>query len=463
MIRTRTKRAPATVAAVLLLLMPLLVAAGARGDYARQWPLVLSGTEAGAYRVVLDSEQYRSSTQPALGDLEVFNAAGEPVPAALFSADAPQAGVPELHALPWFALPTDAIARGGDITLISERDADGAIRRVETRVGTSTGMRSRPVDAWLIDASRAQKGIVALVLAWPAQTSPLDVEVRVEGSDDLRQWRTLQSRAQLLDLARDGQRFRQARVPLDDTARYLRLVTLRDDAVLPLSGVQAETAVAGVARDWRWESLRGSAVSERGTTHYDFTLEGRFPITRADIATDANAAGEWTLASRDDANAPWIPRAGPWVAFTLGSAAASNRSPPQALSGTVRDRYWRLTPRSPAAGMPTLRLGYRPEVLVFLASGNPPFALAAGSARAQRDDAPLQPMLDALRQQRGATWQPAAATLGTVEALAGASALAPKRDWTTWSLWGVLVLGALLVAGFAFNLLRERKRAERTG
>ncbi|MCW5581409.1 MAG: DUF3999 family protein, partial [Luteimonas sp.] len=43
-------------------------------------------------------------------------------------------------------------------------------------------------------------------------------------------------------------------------------------------------------------------------------------------------------------------------------------------------------------------------------------------------------------------------------ALAGESALQPApqpRDWRSWLLWGLLVAGALLVAGFAFSLLRQ--------
>src|SRR5690606_2955324 len=46
-------------------------------------------------------------------------------------------------------------------------------------------------------------------------------------------------------------------------------------------------------------------------------------------------------------------------------------------------------------GMPVLRLGYRSEVLVFLAQGQPPYTLAAGSARRRRGEAPIKPLLDA--------------------------------------------------------------------
>lgn len=92
---------------------------------------------------------------------------------------------------------------------------------------------------------------------------------------------------------------------------------------------------------------------------------------------------------------------------------------------------------------------------MFLAQGAAPYSLAAGSVRATRREAPLQPMVDAMREQRGAAWQPASAKLGPPQDLAGAAALAPQRDWKRWLLWGVLVLGALVVAGFAASLLRK--------
>ena len=82
-----------------------------------------------------------------------------------------------------------------------------------------------------------------------------------------------------------------------------------------------------------------------------------------------------------------------------------------------------------------------------------------GSARAQRADAPLPQLVDALRAQRGQDWQPATATLGKGEPLADArTALTPEpveRDWKAWLLWALLVGGALIVAGFAFSLLKK--------
>lgn len=437
----------------VLLLLPLLAIAEGRDDYARQWPLTLQEGDAGAYRVTLGRDVYRSAISPTLRDVAVFNGDGQPVPAALFDPAQPLAQDARHVELPWFPLPPGEASPAQDVAVISERDAQGRVRRVETRMADATQASARATNAWLIDASAVREPIVALVLEWPPSDAAIDVAYRVDGSDDLRDWRTLQLHTQLLDLVRGGQRLRQQRIELDGNAEYLRLSPLRADAALPLSGVHAEFATAATASDWQWESLRGRVVEESGQTHYDFTVEGRFPFARADIDTAGNDANEWILQSRDDAEEPWITRVGPWVAFQVGGG----RSAPQEFGSVIRDRHWRLSSRSPAGGVPTLTLVYRPEVVVFLAQGKPPYALTAGSARTARTDAPLAQLVDSLRAQRGREWQPASATLGAMQPLAGEHALAPKRDWTSWLLWSLLVSGAIVVAGFAISLMRARR------
>lgn len=444
-----------------LMLLPALAGATQTDDYARQWPLALQPQDAGAYRVVLDREVYLSATLPSLRDIDVLNSSGIAVPAALFSPEQPLAQASRQHVLPWFPLPRDQAVPGRDITLISERDADGSLRRIEARVdGTiGTGVQAA-ANAWLVDASQIDARIKALHLDWPAQATALDVAYLVEGSDNLRDWRILQPRAQLLDLTRDGARLQQRRIPLDGQAKYLRLSPLQADAALPLAGVSAEMAGPVAAETWQWEALRGREVVANGRTYYQFTLDGRFPMARADVALEANAAAEWTLESRDSDDGQWQRRAGPWVAFQVDAGDGGERSAEQSLTGIVRDHQWRLSSRAPVNGLPLLRLGYQPEVMVFLAQGQPPFALVAGSARASRADAPLPQLVDAIRTRRGGDWQPATATLGAQAELAGAQALQaapPQRDWKSWLLWGLLVLGAVVVAGFAVSLLRAPK------
>ncbi len=439
-----------------LLLVPVAAVAGERGDYARQWALATSQDAAGAYRVVLDEAVYRSAVDPALRDIEVFNANGESLPAAVFAADQPQAQAPRTRPLSWFALPPSAATGGADLRLIAERDGAGRVQRIEATVASAPAAAGTQ---WLVDASVLGEAPRALLVEWPDAAAPFELAYRVDGSDDLRSWRTLNSGTPLLDLRRDGERLQQRRIPLNGQARYLRLLPARaGQASLALEGVRAELAPATAAVDWQWQTLRGQRRVENGKPVFEFELPGRFPVTRTDVRLPGNNALEWTLHSRESRDAAWAWRAGPWMAYQVGQ---DGHSEPRGLNAAVRDRYWRLTPATAVgAEVPELRLGYRGEVLVFLVQGEAPYALAAGSGRAARADAPIASLLDALRRQHGEGWQPASATLATApEELAGEAALSPgpmQRDWTHLLLWALLVLGAVLVAGFGLSLLRQR-------
>ncbi|WP_261793182.1 DUF3999 domain-containing protein [Pseudoxanthomonas taiwanensis] len=89
-------------------------------------------------------------------------------------------------------------------------------------------------------------------------------------------------------------------------------------------------------------------------------------------------------------------------------------------------------------------------------------APGAAGARRQRGEAPIKPLLDALRAQRGPDWEPAPAYLaGEAQELAGERALEPlvEHDWKSWLLWALLVGGAVLVALLGMSLLRQPPRA----
>ncbi|ALN82229.1 DUF3999 domain-containing protein [Lysobacter antibioticus] len=447
----------------LLAVVPLLAWAGPREDYARQWPLNLSRDDGGAYRVVLDENVYRQAQSPQLRDVEVIDGSGTPVPASVFAPEQPLARAPQRVALPWFALPaspSDSATQGWE--LISEVETDGRLRRVEAR-STATDTTRLPQTALLIDASRLRRPILALELEW-APGAALDAAYSVEASDDLDQWRNLSSSGRLVDLQRGGQRLLQRRIVFDsvgEQARYLRLTPQDPKAAAQISAVKAELAGNAAAAPLQWRELKGRRIEQKdGGVAFEYELDGRFPIQQIDVALPGNHALEWRLDSRDAAEQGWHPQAGPWMAFRVAGQGEGDRSAARQLAATVRDRHWRLRANAAVPGEPVLRLGYRPEVAIFLAQGAPPYALVAGSARTARADSPLAHLIEALRQTRGKDWQPAEASLGESASLTGPAALMPlepKRDWRSWLLWAVLVAGALIVAGFAFSLLRSSK------
>lgn len=439
---------------LLLSLLPALAHAGPRQDYARQWPLQTDDAQAGAYRVILDESVYRSVQRWDLADLDVIDAQGRVVPSALFEQDEPAMESRALDTLPWFDLPP--VERVADVAAISEIATDGSVRRVQWQRDPAQS----PSAGVLIDASRLGHAIHALRLQWRTAT-PLDASVRLQASDNLRDWHTLDNDAQLVDLRNAQGRVLQDRISFASTrARYLRVIPHAPwPADFQLVGVQGESTLSAPVPVWQWLQLNGKAVTTpEGGRHFEFDMPGRFPVARVDAELPGNSSQEWRLASRDAAEQPWREVAGPWVAFRLQAASGPSASPPQPIAGPNRDHQWRLTALRGVGDQPQLKLGWQPEMLVFVAQGQPPFALVAGSARARRADAPVLPMMEAIRAERGVSWQPAMARLGAAMPLAGDEALqaAPKqRDWKAWLLWGLLIVGALLVTGLALSLMRK--------
>lgn len=437
----------AWLAVALLPATATLAHAAAAHDHGWGWPLELSDAAAGAHRVELTADIYSAAWSPTLADVVVVNGDGQPVPTALLPA---VGAAPVQRALPWFPLPAGAAAR--DIASISEIGADGRLRRLELRASGPGAA------ALLVDASQVDGALHALTLAWAAGQPPFEQAFDVEGSDDLRDWKVLQADARVFELQRDGARLSRGRIAFEAPlrVRYLRLRPRQTAVTLALEQVVAEVVPPAPASAWLWRVLEPRTARVDGREAYEYRLDGRFPVSRVDLDLTGDASQRWTLSARDDDDAAWRPLAADWVVYRLGRDPA-DRSPPLRLDASLRASGWRLQPAAPVAAPPRLRLGYRPETLVFIAEGAGPFTLLAGSARATRPPATLAPVLDALRRRHGAGWQPAVARPGTRVELAGTDALepVPVRDWTTWTLWGVLLAGVALVAGFAISLLRR--------
>lgn len=444
-----------------LLWLPLLPSmALAADDFARQWPLQLSRADAGAYRVPLDASVYTAAHWPDLRDVRVVDADGVLVASAVQAAAELGATPAQRVELPWFVVPASPATASGDLSVVVQRGADGRLS-IRNALGAGAGDGADPV--WLVDLGAQAPQLRALRVEWADPAATVDVGYRLEASSDLRSWQVIDPQVRLLQSSNQGRVLRQDRIALATSQRYLRLVPLQRHGAPALRRLLGELGTRAEAGDWQWQDLRADAAGDP-RKGFIYTLRGRFPVQRIDVAMPANTTATWQLASReapagkDPARDGWRVHAGRWNTWSLSEAGQLQRSPPLSLDSTVMDRQWRLLAQGAAVSeAPVLRLGYRPGSVVFLAQGKPPYALVAGSAAEVAASAPLAPLLAGLRERHGPQWQPAAAALGQGTERTGESAYqpaVPPRDWKRALLWVVLVVGALVVAGFALALLR---------
>ncbi len=464
-------------------------AAATADDYAYGWA-VQAQAGGSAWQVELTPEVYAAVTTADLRDLAIVNAAGEAVPAAPFRAPGAKPTThEELLALPTFVLPhapdASASAASGDaIRLQIERGADGKLRRVDADLGAAATPTAdtRPDllrHDLLLDASGVRAAFAALRIDWAEGSGDVSAQFAVDGSDDLQSWRVLAPRATVLRLTQNGNRLDRHDVPLNSaSATYLRLRRLDDGT--DLQGLTARlrtvtSSTAGPPRQWLEAAATGpdkhrldaSFGRADGTQVVAWRYQLPAPLAidsiRLELADDNSLARVVVLSrhgAREDDPAAWMQRAS-LVAFRLRQDDGVIGNDELSAAPAARARDWRVESATPLEHAPKLSVGYQPDRFVFLAQGEGPYRLVAGSANARRGDYPVDAALASLRASHGSDWQPPLAALGARTTLKGDSALVAAvvekpLDWKTWLLWAVLVGAAALIGGLALSLLKSK-------
>ncbi|RYD14895.1 MAG: DUF3999 domain-containing protein [Lysobacteraceae bacterium] len=441
------------------------VHAATPGDYAWLFPLATPVADASAWRIDLPPEVYARAHDVELRDLEVFNAAGQPVPFARVSSRAEAASRTRDIALPTLALPAQSRAQDADLRLVIERAADGRVRRIDADEDTGTD-DATPTRQWLLDAGEPACAIERITLAWDAPASGVVASFVVEAGPDLQAWRRVGA-GNVLALEQDGTRIERRDITIDATREPWLRLQRRDDGV-PLPGLRASARCvdrdgAVVPRDWI--EANPSGRDEAGA--YAYRLPAALPVVgaRIELGND-NALAALTLSARDALDATrWTPLARQ-TAFRLRAGAETLRNADLEFPVGPRRDAFRIESATPLAVAPKLSLAWTPDRFVFLAEGAGPYVLAVGSARARRPAHPVDAALATLRATLGADWQPPAAIAGPPRESAGARALQPAPrpvPWRSWLLWSVLVAGAALIAFFALRLLRDADAGSASG
>lgn len=417
-------------------------------DYAWQWPVQAEG-EAAAYVLELDADVLEHVTRGDLRDLAAFNADGEPVPFAPWPPEA--RSEEERDPLPWLRLPQPAAGEPEDLALRLERDADGRLRGLELRM-EEAGPAPEGRHDLLIDRGEDPPPVSVLhVELAEAADLPVNLRVRVSGSNDLADWQRLGGGLPLMALDDNGLRIERLQLVFNTTgARYLRLAIEGDGQWPAIAALKGERRYdAGDGREWRQLELTGIAY-ETQPGALDFQTPGPIAVERVDIGlVDANSVAAVQVGAKNEGEDWWRPVTS-FTAFRLGTGQDEVRHLTPHIPAR-RDRQWRITTQPELAKSPKLLLHYRPERFVLLAQGPGPYTLAAGSARAERGDYPVKAALEA------STTPPLPATLGPRSEAGGAAALAPARgeDWQRWLLWAVLAAGGALVLWMSLKVLRQ--------
>jgi hypothetical protein len=362
----------------------------------------------------------------------------------------------------WSA-PVDLRVEGGRIT-VRQRGAAVAPER-------SPG--------WLVDlgeraAADAAPGTLRLQWSGAAEFS---VGYVLEHGNDLKTWQ-LAGTGQLVALAPPvasgalpGAPLSQPDVALPaDVGRFLRLVWTGGGAPPALTAAQAATPVTTsvaldpphaltVAPSAEPAGPHAGAASGR-TLHFD--LGAVLPVMRIELQLPpATRVLPVQVQRRERSDARWEPAAST-VFYRIGDAVP----PPLALD--ARARYLRLViderVAPPAAEGVRLVAQARLASLVFIAQGQPPLALLAGSAEAAAGALPLATLVPDADRERARFGR---ARLGTWTEQPEAAAHQQRQQRLAtlkpWLLWSVLVGGVGALAWLVWRLARGGRPAPPPG
>lgn len=349
----------------------------AADHFAKRFALQL---EEGAayYSVTLPAAVYAASERGDLGDMRVFNGAGEPVPYSLEAARESARVPPVLRSVNWFPLPP--AAAGSSAPLGVTIAADGSLH------ATSAPPARAQHDTDLIDAGRAAHANQMSALLVHVRDDNYQGRVTVEASDDLRHWQAAGD-AQLLKVSYNGSTLSQERIELDGTrARYLRLHWL--DGVPYVESIEMEVQTVAADNPQRADRIWNEGIVARAGPkpgEYFFVTGGPYPVDRLRLnLPQPNTVAPAAVYSRTGLDAPWRQVASATL-FRLHNGAVEQSNPALELMPDT-DRQWRVVVDTRSGGLGagalTLAAGWRPATLTFVARGAAPFTLAVGSAAA---------------------------------------------------------------------------------
>jgi len=390
------------------------------------------------YQLSLPIDVYQHGQRSDLGDVRVFNAAGELVPYTLRTPPAIEAK-PETISLAFFPQ-TEQKNTAGSRTQI-QRNPDGSLLAITQQA------LQKDIVTYLVDASKIKTPLSSIAFTW--QNPEYSGAVIVEASDDLQQWRELQ-RGNVLNLQYQNQQLAQQTLLLPNTsAKYLRLSW--PDGAPQLQSVDVGLHKGKTQALHEWQTAHISR-SEQGALFFHTltaTPVDQMRITLPEINTVVRAQ----LYSRQRSDAAWQSR---WqgVLYRLMRNNIEISNTPAMFSPNSHTE-WKLQLDTQGGGIGQgqvkIEMGWTPSTLIFVARGQPPFTLAYGNKIIQ---SAAQSEADLLITPN----QPiASACVASAVLNPNPTEQSDPAQQKKWLLWGALLVAVGVLAVMARSLIGQLK------
>jgi len=467
-------------------------------SYALRLPLV-TVPGAALQRVELSAQVLAGLQTADYRDIRIFNAQGQPVPMALGAGSSPiaaQAITEQQVTLPAYPILGEAGSRLSTLVqpgLSLRIEEKNGRREVQISTGPAGGGQVAPaasnqqVLGALFDTRQLGAAVVSLALDMdlpPAQP----IAFQVASSQDLTNWSPLASTVLYRAPAQGASGATQlgsssiALPGIDLKNQYLRITWTATQggqetaANVTLRGATLTTSRGAASVPAPRPTVQLTTPALNSAHQLGFSLPFATPVAAIGIAPQgSNVLIPVRVLGRNDNQQPWTPLAQA-VVYNLQTAGVDQRSAtiplPNNLGKSWRDIRIEADTKTPGfAAVPTVSIEFAPVQLVFLASGDAPFTLAAGLKVGNQGDGASHSYLPLASLVPG--YQPSqenALPLARIDALAGGQALAPasvqapelssQPTAKTLVLWGVLLAAVVALALMAWTLLRQTPKMD---
>ena len=457
--------------------------------YAQRLPLA-TVPGAALQRVVLPAQVLAALQTADYRDIRIFNAQGQPVPMALAAGGSATvlAATEKQITLPAYPILGGAGASAGTLAQegLSLRIEEQQGRRV-VQINTSAGTPAAPSGQQLLGAlfDTRTLGAPAVSLALDVDLPPAQpVSFQVATSRDLTRWSPLASTVLYCAPAQNGAagaaQSGSSTIHLtgaDLKDQYLRVtwapaqggVDLAANVALRGATVTTSRSAAAAARP----TVQVNLPTQNKPHELGFSLPFATPVAAIGITPQgSNVLVPVRVLGRNGNQQPWTSLAQA-VVYSLQTAGVDQRSAaitlPSYQGNSWRDIRVEADTKPPGfTAPPAVSVEFDPVQLVFVASGDAPFTLAAGLPATDAQAAasaylPLQSLVPGYQPAQENTLplartEVAAAGAANVPASVQAPDLSNKTSTQTMVLGGVLLAGVLALGLMAWALARQTRK-----
>lgn len=429
------------------------------------------GNQEPLYRTSLPKAVYTQSNSNGLQDLSITNAAGEQLPYTLVPhTTLYPPSTTKVDSQPLLVFPIEEVKLSYPEALRIHLEKTSINTTVNVSSSTTKNENALEKTIYLVDIGEKHPDLQTLTFNWQGAEERF-VGLEILASDDLKNW-SHAGNAVLLKAAQAGNTILNDTATLDHSVnvRYLQ-IRLNEPGKSPhfkLNAVNAEyRSQQAMTQPVIWQDLNFLTRTQdhkTGQINLEFEAIGRYPASRLHVnLPQTNTITNATVLVRNNTNEPWVYLCSTSL-YNMTQHGRTMTNPNISLHTTTA-RFWQLQFGQASGGIgaenPTLSVGWLPDTIVWNARGAAPFSLHVGekpdiSHKVSVTDLMPDFKIEKVRNlpQAKLTTASSASSNAKDTSLNQQSAWTRTPDYKTWTLWGGLFLGVLLLAGMAYSLLK---------